>query len=553
MIKYFTGCCFLLLCVIVAQQALCQTGQQTMPRLVEKDSRWAFFVENKPYFILGAQVNNSSAWPSMLPKVWPAMDFIHANTVEMPVYWEQLEAVKGKYDYRIIDTLLLQARIHQMHLILLWFATWKNGNGHYEPAWMKMAPERYTHVIDEKGRPVDSPSPFCTEAQEADTKAFAAFMGHLKIADPQHTVLMIQVENEPGTGWDLRDHSPYAEKLFNGPIPEDVAKAMHIQTGRSTPNWTEAFGKDANVCFHNWAVAKYIGKVAAAGKAVYPLPCYVNAAPGTDRGAALRDSTTVHGQASYEDGGPSNNILPIWKVAAPAIDMICPDNYAEDAFNYDRVLKIYQRKDNAVYIPETGGSPRLFFLALARNTMGFSPFGIDFTRIKQIPDRTRPNDDLLRPWARTGTKVFAAPFAPVYELVSPMSREIAEWNYDGKLKATAEKPGKVSDTLFFGTWDAIVSYGVWERYGKPSGNPQPAGGAFVVKLAENEFIVSGFHCRVDFSSEQAGKKRNFVSIEEGNYKNGMFKFLRLLNGDQTDGGMDFSVDPLVLRVKVTSY
>jgi hypothetical protein len=550
--KYFIYC-FLLLYITAASPVLAQTKQHPMPRLIEKDGRWALLVENKPYFILGAQVNNSSAWPAMLPKVWPAMDFIHANTVEMPVYWEQLEAVKGKYDFSIVDTLLLQARAHKMHLVLLWFATWKNGSAHYVPAWMKMDPIRYPHVVDEKGRAVDSPSPFCTEAQEDDAKAFAAFMGHLKMADPQHTVLMIQVENEPGTGWDIRDHSPYAEKLFNGPIPEDVAKAMHVQAGATTPTWAQAFGKDANVCFHNWAVAKYIGKVAAAGKAVYPIPYYVNAAPGTDRGAAIRDSTTAPGRASYEDGGPSNNILPIWKAEAPAIDMICPDNYAEDAFNYDRVLKIYQRKDNGVYIPETGGSPRLFFFALAHNSIGFSPFGIDFTRIKQIPDEARPKDELLRPWARTGTREFDAPFAPVYEMIAPMSREIAEWNFEGKLKATAEKPGKVMDTLAFGNWNANVSYGVWERFGKPVGNPKPMGGALVVQLAENRFIVSGFYCRVDFRPLEEGKKRNFISIEEGTYQNGIFKFKRLLNGDQTDGGMDFSSEPLVLLVTVTDY
>jgi len=542
----------LLLSAFAVSQTFAQGREQPVPRLVEKNGRFALLVDGAPYFILGAQVNNSSAWPAMLPKVWPAMEFMHANTVEMPVYWEQLEPVRGKYDFSLVDTLLTEARAHKMRLVLLWFATWKNGNAHYVPEWMKADPVRYPHVVDEKGRPMDSPSPFCTEAMQADEAAFAAFMGHLKKADPQRTVLMVQVENEPGTGWEIRDHSPYAEKLFNGPVPEDVVKAMHVQTGGSF-NWTDAFGKDATVCFHNWAVAKYIGQVAAAGKAVYPLPLYVNAAPGTDRGAALRDSAKAFGKASYEEGGPSGNILPIWKVAAPAIDMLSPDNYAEDAYNYQRVLGVYQRKDNPLYIPETGGSPRFFFFALGHQALGFSPFGMDFTRIKQIPDAARPKDELLRPWARTGTKEFVAPFAQIYAMVSPMSREIARWNFEGRLQATAEEPGKVSQTLPFGTWNAEVSYGIWVRYGKPTGNPQPMGGAMVVQLAENQFIVSGFYCRVDIKPADASKQRNFIRVEEGEYKNGVFKFKRLLNGDQTDGGLDFSSEPLVLRVTVTSY
>jgi hypothetical protein len=41
-----------------------------MLRIVKKDSRYALFLNGKPYVMLAAQVNNSSAWPSMLPKVW---------------------------------------------------------------------------------------------------------------------------------------------------------------------------------------------------------------------------------------------------------------------------------------------------------------------------------------------------------------------------------------------------------------------------------------------------------------------------------------------------
>ena len=36
-------------------------------------------------------------------------------------------------------------------------------------------------------------------------------------------------------------------------------------------------------------------------------------------------------------------------------------------------------------------------------------------------------------------------------------------------------------------------------------------------------------------------------------ENGVFKFLRVLNGDQTDGGLDFSSEPLVLRVSVATH
>ena len=148
-----------------ALTAFAQVKERPIPRLVKKDGRYALFVDGAPYFILGAQVNNSSGWPGVLPKVWPAMAFMHANTAEIPVYWEQLERQQGQFDYSVVDTVLTQARAHQMHLILLWFATWKNGNPHYMPEWMKLAPERYARVVDKSGHRDDVPSPFAAASR----------------------------------------------------------------------------------------------------------------------------------------------------------------------------------------------------------------------------------------------------------------------------------------------------------------------------------------------------------------------------------------------------
>lgn len=124
-------------------------------------------VDGAPFLMLGMQVNNSSAWPVMLPKVWPAVEYLHANTVEIPVYWEQLEPRPGQFDYTVLDTLLVQARDHHVRLVLLWFGTWKNGSGHYTPEWIKRDNTRYPRMIGENGRNVDSLSPLGTLTVEA--------------------------------------------------------------------------------------------------------------------------------------------------------------------------------------------------------------------------------------------------------------------------------------------------------------------------------------------------------------------------------------------------
>ena len=72
-----------------------------------------------------------------MSEVWAAIERIHANTLEVPISWEQFEPEPGKFDYSILDQLLAGAREHKVRLVLLWFGTWKNGSGHYLPLWMK--------------------------------------------------------------------------------------------------------------------------------------------------------------------------------------------------------------------------------------------------------------------------------------------------------------------------------------------------------------------------------------------------------------------------------
>lgn len=133
-----------------------QTGVRTIPKIVEKDGRHALLVDGQPFLMLGGQVHNSSGWPGMLPQVWLAVKTMHANTLEVPIYWEQIEPQPGKFDFSLIDTLLKQGREHKVHLVLLWFATWKNGSNHYMPEWMKRDAVKYPNITGHTGLPVSA-------------------------------------------------------------------------------------------------------------------------------------------------------------------------------------------------------------------------------------------------------------------------------------------------------------------------------------------------------------------------------------------------------------
>ncbi|MBN2774390.1 MAG: beta-galactosidase, partial [Prolixibacteraceae bacterium] len=173
-----------------------QVNKTEIPKIVTKDGHHTLLVEGEPFFILGGQSHNSSAWPGMLPHVWHAIESLNANTLEVPIYWEQIEPQPGQFDFSLIDTLLLQARERNKYLVLLWFATWKNGSNHYMPEWMKHDSKKFPNLSTKEGQLVDSPSPHAKAAMEADAKAFTEVMKHLKKADQQHTVIMVQVQNE---------------------------------------------------------------------------------------------------------------------------------------------------------------------------------------------------------------------------------------------------------------------------------------------------------------------------------------------------------------------
>src|SRR5215469_12962756 len=123
------------------------------PRIEKKDGRYALMVDGEPYLVLGGQIHNSSAWPSELPQVWNSLADLHVNTVEAPVYWEQFEPQEGRFDYANVDQIVEGARAHDLHVVLLWFGTWKNGNDHYVPAWVKADTKRFPRVIRFDGEP----------------------------------------------------------------------------------------------------------------------------------------------------------------------------------------------------------------------------------------------------------------------------------------------------------------------------------------------------------------------------------------------------------------
>lgn len=501
------------------------------PKLVRSaNGHPTFMVDGKPFMILGGQCGNSSNWPAVLPSVWETMHNMNANTLEIPIYWEEIEPVQGQYDMTSVQRLLDQARENDMRLVLLWFATWKNGSNHYMPQWMKLDHKKYYNVTSKNGTFVDSPSPHCEAAMKLDALAFTKVMQYLKDNDPQHTVIMVQVQNEPGAWNSVRDYSKEANKLFAKDVPaqlltKEVLTELGVAPG-TKGSWSQVFGERADEYFHAWSVASYIEYVAAAGRKVNDLPLYVN--------VALRDPITNPMADSYESGGPTDNVICIYKAAAPTIDLIGPDIYQSGDEKYNAVIRLYDRPDNALFVPETGGNPKYLYEVLSRG-IGFSPFGVD-----KNPARN-------------------SALSADYRLLKPIASQLAAWGAEGRLYSAFEPEDHTVQRVDLGQWEAVLTFGRSLRTndiptGSTAGKEVPATGKLlIVKLGEGDFLVVGHDVRCSFRplGKNEGHPWHYLRVEEGEYNaDGQWVMKQVLNGDETDWtGPYIGSSPKMLRIK----
>lgn len=509
---------------------------QSLPRIVQQDGRYRFLVDDEPFLLLGAQVHNSSGWPDELRAIWPQAKQMGVNTLEIPVYWEDFEPEPGKFHYDTVDAIVRGARQQGLHLVLLWFATWKNGTMDYAPGWIKENPDRYPRMIGRDGRPVRVLSPHSESNLAADRRAFEAFMRRIKeIDEDRHTVLLVQVQNEPGSLFTPRDYSEEANRLFAAPVPAELVRKL----GKSEGTWTEVFGREeAEEAFAAHAVASYIEQVAQAGKAIYPLPMSVN--------VWLRERKGFErpGEA-YPSGGATYNMLDLWKAAAPSIDVLAPDIYVLDYAGYREVCDSYERDDNPLLIPETGGSGafvRYMFYALGDyDAIAFAPFG--FNR----RDGKTELDERL------------ADMAANFKLLGPASKLVTSLQGTSRLQAAVEEDLVTNRMLRFDGWEALVQWGaVRSGYGgqTASGTERKTGRALIAQTGPSEFFVLGFDSRVTFRPPRGSEKASaqFVRVEEGGFDaEGEWVPRRLLNGDEAFFGVRLPSDGGALRVELMAY
>jgi len=513
-----------------------------------------FTVNGKPFFVVGAQAHNSSSYTEA--------DFRHAakctkglccNTIEAPVYWHKIEPVEGVFDFTSIDYMVKICREEGLKLVVLWFATWKNGDMSYCPAYIKADTARFPRALRADGTKLQNLSSHCEANKLADANAYEKLMGHIKEIDGQEqTVIAMQIENEPGYLKSDRDYREEAERSLKGGIPDGLASYLEsrgcgfpyeqwVKYGRKASGpWEDVFGIHGIEFCEAYQIAQYIDYIGACGKRACDIPMYVNVWLGGGE-------FDIPG-LGYPGGGAILKTLDIWKFKSPHIDLIAPDIYIQNYRAYVRQCDGFTRDDNPLFVPESAAAgpnaAYMFYAIGACNAIGFAIFGVESAfdsdgvikphceAMKESNQYLQNAMPLINKYKGTGK---------MYPVVQEEKVSLASYEFEryyGCVKFEFDHAYMGQGTCYKG------------RNGKPAETPLPIRGLIFETGPEEFYLTGNFHLRLapKSSPERAGSAQpmpvvDFASVEEGYFDDdGEFIAVNERNGDEVMFG-DFWAAP----------
>ena len=455
-------------------------------------------------FILGGELSNSAATSvEDIDEVMPRMKQLGLNTVLVPAYWEFLEPTEGRYDFTLVDRTIQQARQQGLKVVFLWFGAWKNSMSCYAPLWFKQDTRRFPRARTRDGKPMEIASCFSEEVFQADNRAFGALMQHISEVGSD-VVPMVQVENEIGMLEDARDHSKLADAIYQKGVPQELMgylkkheKTLHPwlkerlaeRGGRreKCASWTEVFGDDiyTDEIFMAYYYAKYVGRLCETARRYTRMPLYVN--------AAMNSRGRQPGQ--YPSAGPLAHLIDLWHAGAPQLLCLAPDIYDT---GFKGWADQYALPDNRLFIPESrcceNSGARAMYAFGEHRALGFSPFAIDQASARETESVTRAYD-ILR------------------QLKTHHSKLIPQTSF-GLLFDQQDRERIVRDDGMVITCRHYFTL-PWDPRAK-DGSTWPEGGAMLVKLAKNDYLLAGTGVVVAFASEyEKAREEQKVLGEDG--------------------------------------
>ena len=504
-----------------------------------------FFTDKngKPMLLLGLQTMNSSTGTALVDKAIHAVKLYGGNVLEAPIYWNMIEPRKDEYHFELVKGLIDKVRSAGLHLIILWFATSKNGHPNYAPDYIKLDPQTYQITVGCSGAQHASLSPHCMATLERDKKAFCEVMKFLKEYDgDEGTVLGVQIENEMGLANTDRDYSQIACEDYAKPLPEELKNITLEDCGECdhSNTWKGQFGRHAHEAFTAWYHARYIGEIASAGKKIYNLVMFTNVMVG--------EQGVEESGFNYNAGAAVGRVLDIWKAGAPELDLLCPDIYNPAKREYNRIAGRYARPDNALYIPESATSGEANAMNALRafadyGCIGLCAFGAEMA--------LNANDELTDE-ART--------MAFSMRAIGGLAPLLIKYRGTGRVHALLQDEFSRYEYLKLDKFHVVANFfrGSSKRVGSTTFNiHDPAyrfhanerGRALLVEVSEYEFFVAGAGVGFDFIhrpdiddpkpfvslTSRQSTQLNHLSVEEGHFdENGEWIVDFVRNGDQTN-------------------
>ncbi|MBQ7420206.1 MAG: DUF5597 domain-containing protein [Prevotella sp.] len=530
------------------------------------------YAQQEP-LILGGELSNSAVTSvADVDEVIPRMKTLGLNTVLVPAYWEFLEPEEGKFDFTLIDRTVQRAREHQLKIVFLWFGAWKNSMSCYAPLWFKQDTKRFPRAYTAEGKPLEIASCFSEQVFQADNRAFGTLVQHLT-ETASDVVTMLQVENEIGMLESARDHSKLADEIYKKGVPQELLtylkkhqKELHpwlrqrLTVNSQQSSWTSVFGDDiyTDEIFMAYYYAKYVGRLCETARRHTQIPLYVN--------AAMNSRGRQPGQ--YPSAGPLAHLIDLWHAGAPQLALLAPDIYDTGFKGWaDR----YALPNNRLFIPETrcceNSGARALYAFGEHHALGFSPFAIDQASPKETESVTKAYD-LIR---------------QLSHLPSSISHQTSYgllFDQQDKERVLQDEGTVITCRHYYTLpWDARATDGsVW-----------PEGGAILLQLAKDEYLLAGTGVVVSFATtdeknfeeEKVLGEDGFVAEGSGNTsktaknvrfngkrigighvdeveitEDGTLKYLRRHNGDQDHQGRHARIscdDWKILHIKLYHY
>jgi len=527
-----------------------------------------FTVLGEPFLSLGGQTHNSSSYfPEDMARSFESVLQLGGNTVATPICWDAFEPVENAFNEDHVKKIIDQARSYGLHLVLLWFGTWKNGTMEYCPRWVKQAPERFPRTLCPNGDRTSVLSCHSEANRQADEKAFCRLMRVLREYDADtQTVIAVQVENEPGIlGPVRRDFGPDGARDFAASVPDVLmdyvkdhpASRLHgfwlKAGGYAAGSWTDFFGRYGAEACSAWHTARYIDSIAEAGKKEYDLFLYANV--WLDGGSS-GDGWDLGG-LEYPCGGAVSKSLDVWYAACHALDAIAPDIYAGEPGRHLENQEIYAHAQTGwpLHIPEShaaGMNATLMFHAVGNlGAIGYHIFACE-----SCLDNDGKMTDHAMPMRRS------------MEMLASVSGLIREHRTDGRMHVLMQKTGSGSEHLELAGWKCRVCFnGTGEAWNAMDFRHHDAirdetkpvhdvsaetGRGLLFQVTPDEFFLVGHKVRLLFNRPEApdgsipaswlnaGMQANAMGtlyIEEGDFVDGLFAAKRIRSGDEARHGI----------------